>query len=77
VIEPSPSATLESALRSEGFDSSVVAEGRLAVIVPRAASGATAALRARAWPLARAAGFTHAAIELLDQPPSDAPVRFD
>jgi hypothetical protein len=56
---------LERALRDEGFDVRVEQEGRLAVIVPHDASRATAALRARAWPLARAAGFTHAAVELL------------
>ncbi len=68
--EPPPSgdaASLEVALRGEGFDVRVEADGRLALIVPSAAADALdARLRERAWPLARAAGFTHAAVELVD-----------
>jgi len=59
-------ATLEGALRAEGIDARVEARERLAIVIPGAATVANAELRARVWSLAREAGFTHAALELVD-----------
>ncbi|HEX6057559.1 MAG TPA: hypothetical protein VFZ11_00985 [Gemmatimonadaceae bacterium] len=75
-------AGLEAALRSLGVDGRVEARGALAVLVPRggadalAGALADAALRRGAAVLAREHGFTHLALELLDEPEAsrdDAP----
>jgi hypothetical protein len=61
---------LEEALRRLGVSGRVEARERLAVLVPRAgiAALADAATRRQAASLAREHGFTHLALELLDEP---------
>jgi hypothetical protein len=61
---------LEEALRRLGVSGRVEARERLALLVPRAGIAvlADAAARRQAASLAREHGFTHLALELLDDP---------
>ncbi len=59
-------AALEAALAGAGVRARVVADGKLALLSAAPETFASAAARATATRLARASGFTHAALVLWD-----------
>lgn len=68
------SERLEDLLREEGISARVEARERLAVLIVNRAWQGGAEERARIIDIARAAGFSHVAVEI---DPSDAPLSGD
>ena len=71
--------TLEASLRARGITCRVEALDRLALIVPEGpvAALAAATVRREIVGLVRDHGFTHLALELVDEQRGDAPVHRD
>ncbi len=66
-------AALEAALAAAGLRATATADGRLALLVAPPDTFASAAARDAATRLARACGFTHAALVLWEGDPAPAP----
>ncbi len=66
-------AALEAALAAAGVRATARADGRLALLVAAPDTFASAAARDAATRLARASGFTHAALVLWEGDPVPAP----
>ena len=70
--------SLEMALRERGIPCRVEAFDRLALLVPDGPCAVEdAAMRRETAALVRDHGFTHVAVELLDEPAGDAAVHRD
>ena len=69
--------TLEDSLRARGLACRVEARDRLALLVPEGPVAALVdpTLRREIVGLVRDHGFTHLALELVDEPGGDAPVH--